>query len=66
MNEFDWGVMLIAIRNTLPTKRLAEFDEIMYRGALCPQASDALKFAMGVSRPTEPYRPFEVIVGGAA
>jgi hypothetical protein len=50
MNGYDLGVLLIAIRGTLPTNKLEQFDEIMYRGAMSTEASDALRFALGVDR----------------
>jgi hypothetical protein len=66
MNGYDLGTLLVAIRATLPTKRLAEFDEIIYRGAMSAEASDALRFALGVDRANEQLRKFQVINGGIA
>jgi hypothetical protein len=40
--------------------------ELMYRGAMSEQASDALRFALGVDRACAQLRKFEVITGGAA
>ena len=64
MNGFDLGILLIAIRNALPTSKLAAFNETMYRGAMSPQASDALRFAVGVDHVNEQPCKFEVIQGG--
>ena len=66
MNGFDFGILLNAIRATVPTKKRGEFDEIMCRGAMSAEASDALRFALGVDRARAQLRKFEVITGGAA
>jgi hypothetical protein len=59
MNGYDCGILLNAIRATVPTRKRCEFDELMYRGAMSEQASDALRFGAQL-------RKFEVITGGAA
>jgi hypothetical protein len=66
MNGYDCGILLNAIRATVPTRKRCEFDELMYRGAMSEQASDALRFALGVDRACAQLRKFEVITGGAA
>ena len=48
----------------MPTRKRCEFDELMYRGAMSEQASDALRFALGVDRACAQLRKFEVITGG--
>jgi hypothetical protein len=66
MNGFDLGILLIAIRTALPTEKLAEFNDVMYRGAMSAAASDALRFALGVDRADKQLQRFTVIQGGAA
>ena len=39
MNGYDCGILLNAIRATVPTRKRCEFDELMYRGAMSEQAS---------------------------
>jgi hypothetical protein len=65
MNAFDIGALIIAIRTTVPTNKLKAFEELLYRAALSPNASNELRWALNIE-PREPKRPFEVITGGAA
>jgi hypothetical protein len=66
MNGFDFGILINALRATIPTRKLGEFDELMYRGAMSSEASDALRWALGVDRARAQLRKFEVINGGNA
>jgi len=66
MNGYDLGILLSAIRTALPARKRGEFNEIMYRGAMSADGSDALRYALGVDRAAAQLRKFEVIQGGAA
>ena len=66
MNGYDLAILLSAIRAAVPTKKRDEFDEVLCRGAMSAEASDALRFALGVDRACAQLRKFEVITGGAA
>jgi len=66
MNGYDFGLLLTAIKAALPTKRLEAFDELMYRGAMSAEASDAVRFALGVDHANKQLRKFEVIQGAVA
>jgi hypothetical protein len=65
MNAFDIGALIIATRATIPTNKLKAFEELLYRAALSPNASDEFRWALNIE-PREPKRPFTVIPGGAA
>jgi hypothetical protein len=65
MNAFDIGALIIAVRHTLPTNKLKGFEDLLYRAALSPNASDEFRWALNIE-PREKMRPFEVITGGAA
>jgi hypothetical protein len=69
MSAYDIGALIIAVRAALPTSRLADFQETLYRAATGPMASDDLRIACGLEpRDDEPpsKRKFDVIAGGAA
>jgi hypothetical protein len=66
MNAFDIGVFLIALRSTIPTAKLKTFEDLLYRGALSPNASDDLRWALNIEPRESAKRPFEVVTGGAA
>jgi hypothetical protein len=66
-NHYDLGALFIAIRNVLPTNKLTEFEDLLYRAALSPHASEAFRWAMNIEpRESAAHHPFEVITGGAA
>jgi len=64
MNEYD--CLTDRFKAALPSKKLETFDELMYLGAMSADASDALRFALGVDHADKQLRKFEVIQGGVA
>ena len=56
VTEFDLGVLLIAIRNSLPEESVATFEALMRQGAESPTQAPSCALLSGLSPLTSPHR----------